>query len=67
MIVGLGIKLKTMSVRCWRWTSLRLPRNPRIATRVIVKRANPSLVLVYVMTDAYDSLRVPAILWTELV
>jgi len=25
MIVGLGIRLKSMSVRFWRWTSLRLP------------------------------------------
>jgi len=25
MIVGLGIRLKSMSVRSWRWTSLRLP------------------------------------------
>jgi len=24
--VGLRIKLKSMSVRSWRWTSLRLPR-----------------------------------------
>jgi len=27
MIVGLGIKLKSMSMRSWRWTSLRLPWN----------------------------------------
>jgi len=33
------IKLKSMSVRSWRWTSLRLPRNPRIAARVLLKRA----------------------------
>jgi len=25
MIVGLGFKLKSMSVRTWRWTSLHLP------------------------------------------
>jgi len=57
MIVGLGIKLKSMSVRSWRWTSLRLPQNPSIAARVLLKRANLSLVLMYVMTDAYGSLR----------
>jgi len=32
--VGLGFRLKSMSVRSWRWTSLLLPRNPRIAVRV---------------------------------
>ena len=50
-----------MSVRSWRWTSLRLPRNPRIAERVLLKRANLSFVLMYVMTDAYGSLRFSAI------
>ena len=61
MTVGLGIKLKSISVRPWRWTSLRLPRNPRIAARVLLKRANLSFVLMYVMTDAYGSLRFSAI------
>jgi len=37
--VGLGIKLKSMSVRSWRWTYLRLPQNPHIAARVLLKRA----------------------------
>jgi len=37
MTVGLGIRLKSMSVRSWRWTSLRLPRNPCIAARVLLK------------------------------
>jgi len=46
MIVGLGIRLKSMSVRSWRWTSLRLPQNPRIATRVLLNRANLSFVPV---------------------
>jgi len=41
MIVGLGIRLESMSVRSWRWTSLRLPRNPRIAARV---RAQSQLI-----------------------
>jgi len=54
--VGLGIKLKSMSVRSWRWTSLRLSRNPCIAARVLLKRANLSFVLMYVVTDAYSSL-----------
>jgi len=46
MIVGLvGIKLKSMSVRSWRWTLIRLPRNPHIAVRVLLKRANPTFVL----------------------
>jgi len=51
--VGLGIQLKSMSVRSWRWISLRLPWNPLIAARVLLKRANLSFVLLYVMTDAY--------------
>jgi len=59
MIVGLGTRLKSMSVRSWRWTSLRLPRNPCITerVRVLLKRANLSLVLMYVMADDYGSLR----------
>jgi len=44
MIVGLGIRLKSMSVRSCRWTSLCLPQNPRIAARVLLKRANLSFV-----------------------
>ena len=56
MIVGLGIKLKSMSVMSWRWTSLCLPWNPRIAARVHLKRANLSFVHMYVMTDAHGSL-----------
>ena len=64
--VGLGIKLKSMSVRSWRWTSLRLPRNPRIAARVLLKRANLSFVLMYFMTDAYGSLRFSAIFSASL-
>jgi len=52
-IVDQGIELKSVSMRSWRWTSLRLPRNPRIAARVLLKRANLSFVLMYVMTDAY--------------
>jgi len=55
-IVGLGIKLKSMSVRSWRWTLLRLPRNPHIAVRVLLKRANLSFVLMCVMADAYGYL-----------
>jgi len=50
MIVGLGIELKSMSVRSWKWTSLRLPGNPRFAARVLLKRANLSFVL-YVCHD----------------
>jgi len=49
MIVSLGTKLKSMSMRSWRWTSLHLPR------------ANLSFVLTYVMTDAYGSLHFSAI------
>jgi len=64
MIVGLGIKLKSMSVRSWRWTSLSLPQNPCIAARVLLKRPNLSFVL---MTDAYGSLRFPAIFSTSIV
>jgi len=63
--VGLGIKLKSKSVRFWRWTSLRLPRNPRIAAMVYL-RANLSFVLMYVMTDAYGSLRFSAIFSASL-
>jgi len=68
MTVGLGIKLKSMSVRSWRWrwTSLRLPRNPHIAARVLLKKANRSFVLIYVMTDAYGSLRFSAIFSASL-
>ena len=61
MTVGLGIKLKSMSVRSWRWTSLRLPQNPHIAARVLRKRANLSFVFMYIMTDAYGSLHFSAI------
>jgi len=61
MTVGLGIRLKSMSVRSLRWTSLRFPRNPRIAARVLLKRANLSFVLMYVMTDAYGTRRFSAI------
>jgi len=46
MTVSLGIRLKSMSVRSWRWTSLRLPRTPRITARVLLKRANLSFFLV---------------------
>jgi len=66
MTVGLVITLKTMSVRSWRWTSLRLPRNPRIAARVFLKRANLNFVLMYIMTDAYGSLRFSAIFSASL-
>ena len=55
-----------MSVRSWRWTSLRLPRNPCIAARLLLKRANLSFVLMYVMTDAYGSLRFSAIFSASL-
>jgi len=55
-----------MSVTSWRWTSLRLPRNPRIAARVLLKRANLSFVLTYVMTDAYGSLCFSAIFSSSL-
>jgi len=64
--VGLGIKLKSMSVRSWRWTSLRLPQNPCIAMRVLLKRANLSFVLMYFITDAYSYLRFPAIFSASL-
>jgi len=43
------------------WTSFRLPRNPGIAARVLLKRANLSFVLTYVMTDSHSSLHVSAI------
>ena len=66
MTVGQGIKLKSVSVRSWRWTSLRLPRNPRIAARVLLERANLSFVLSYVMTDACGSLRFSAIVSASL-
>jgi len=45
-IVGLGINLKWMSVRSWRWTSFRLPQKPHNAARVLLKRANLSFVLM---------------------
>jgi len=51
MIVGLGIKLKSMSMMSWRWTSLCLPWNPRIAAKVLPKRANLSFVLPCVCYD----------------
>ena len=53
-------------MRSWRWTSLRLPRNPRIAARVLLEKANLSFVLMYVMTDAYGSLRFSAIFSASL-
>jgi len=43
--VGLGIRLQSMSVRSWRWTSLRLPRNPRIAARISSKEQTWALSL----------------------
>jgi len=48
MIVGLGIKLKSvwMSMRSWKWTSLRLSQNPDIAARVLLKRANLSFFVL---------------------
>jgi len=64
--VGLGIKLKSMSVRSWRWTSLCLLRNLHIAARALLKRANLSFVLTYVMTNAYGSLRFSAIFSASL-
>ena len=66
MMVGPGIKLKSMSVRSWRWTSLHLPWNPCIAVRVLLKRANLSSVLVHIMTDAYGCLRSLAIFSASL-
>jgi len=61
-------KLKSMSVRSWRWTSLGLPQNSRVAARVLFKRANMSFVLLimYVMTDAYGSSRFSAIFSASL-
>jgi len=56
----------SMFVRSWRWTSLRLLRNPRIGARVLLKRANLSFVLVNVMTDVYGSLRFSAIISASL-
>ena len=56
----------SMFVRSWRWTSLRLLRNPRIGARVLLKRANLSFVLVNVMTDVYGSLRFSAIFSASL-
>ena len=50
-----------MSVRSWRWTSLHLPQNPRIAARVLLKRANWDMSLCNVITDAYGSLHFSAI------
>ena len=47
-----------MSMRSWRWTSLRLPRKPRIAARVLLKRANLSFVCPYVRYDR--CMRLPA-------
>jgi len=56
MVVGKpGIKLKSMSVRSSRWISLRLPWNPRIAVRVLLKRANLSFVLRCMWLPAYFS------------
>jgi len=66
MVVGLRIKLKSMSVRSWRWTSLCLPRNPRILARVFLKNASLSFVIICVMTDAYGSLHFSAIFSTSL-
>ena len=43
-----------------------MPQNPRIAARVLLKRANLSFVLMYVMTDAYGSLRFSAIFSASL-
>jgi len=37
MIVGLGIRLKWISVRSWRWTSLRFPRKPVLQQRYSAK------------------------------
>jgi len=63
MIVGLGIKLKSMSMRSWRWTSLRLPQNPCIAA---LKLINLYFILKYVMNDAYGSLHFSAIFSASL-
>jgi len=66
MIVGLGIKLKSMSMRSWRWILLRLPQNLGIVVRMFLNRANMGFVLLYVMTDAYDSLRFSAMFSASL-
>jgi len=55
MTVGLGIRLRSLSVKSWRWTSLRLRRNPRIAARVLLKRANLSLVLFAKLCQQMDN------------
>jgi len=47
-------------------SSLRLPQNPCIAARVLLKKANLSFVLKYVMADAYGSLRFSAIFSASL-
>jgi len=68
MIVGLGIRLKSLSVKSWMWASLRLPRNSHIAAKVLLKKANLSFILshMYVMTDAYGSLCFSAIFSASL-
>ena len=59
-IAGLEIQLKSI------WTSLRLPPKPSIAARVL-RCVSLSFVLIYVMTDAYGSLRFSASLLLTLV
>jgi len=50
-MLAIAYQLKSMSVRSWR-TSLRLPRNPCIAARVLLNRANLSFFLfMYVCQD----------------
>jgi len=56
MIVSLGIKLKSISVRSWRSASLHLSRKPRMTARLLLKRANLRFVLMQVMPEAYGSL-----------
>jgi len=65
MIVGLGIKLMSMSVMSWCWRCF-ICLNPCIVARVLLERANLSFVLMCVMTDAYGSLHFSAIFSASL-
>jgi len=43
MIVGLGIRVKSMSVRCWRWTSLRLPSKASYCSKDVPQKGRSEL------------------------
>jgi len=68
VIVGLGIKLKSMSVRSWLEVDITsFASKSSYCSKGAPQKANLSLALVYVMTDAYGFLCFLAIFSATLV